>query len=427
MRATLRRLGTVRTAGGTVRVRMSVGVHSGTFDAFLVGESHRELLVCGAGATVTCAMETAADAGEILLSAATAAALPASCVGAAKDEGFLLKRAPRAEERAPDAWGSTPDVDPAPYVPVGLRGYLSEGAADAEHRHVTVAFISFGGVDTLLAERGPEATGRVLDDFIAACQRAFERYGVCFLTADVYGDGGKVIGTTGAPLAYEDNEERLLRAAREIADGDHGLDVHIGLNRGYVFAGDVGPAFRRTYTILGDAVNTAARVMASCTEHNQVRSMPEVVDRALSRFETTEQPPFAAKGKALPLTTVAVGQARGLRTEVTRPELVGRDEELARLRAAWEETAAAGGGLMAFVGEAGVGKTRLLDELKELAETSGASTLTTFAERYERDTAFFLVRQLFAAALGLGAHPTSRRHREGAWPTSPPNNGLGSR
>ena len=114
MRATLRRVGTIKTSRGTVRVRMSVGLHSGEFDFFLVGDSHRELIVTGAGATTTVDMEATADAGEILLSPDTAAALAPSCVGDAKRSRLSAQAQPavpiprsngvgRGPRRRPDA------------------------------------------------------------------------------------------------------------------------------------------------------------------------------------------------------------------------------------------------------------------------------------------------------------------------------------
>ncbi len=409
MRATLRRIGTVKTSRGTVRVRMSVGVHSDEFDFFLVGASHRELIVAGPGATATVDMEAEADAGQILLSPATAALLPASCVGERKGAGYLLKRCPRAEARDALAWGHVPDADPVPFIPVGLRNHVGGVGADAEHRHIAVGFVAFGGVDELLARDGGERTAVVLDEFIGACQEAFDRYGVCFLYADVYGDGGKVFFLSGAPVSHEDNEERILRAALEIsAQHFQGLHLHTGLNRGYVFAGDIGAEFRRTYTVLGDAVNTAARVMASCNEDGQVRTMPEVLDLASSRFDTEKQTPFAAKGKALPLETFAVGEPLGPRLSDTPLPLVGRDRELSSLQARLTGVKAGRGGVVRIVGDAGVGKSRLVQELVATADAEGFATVTTFAERYEQSTVYFMLRQLFAIVFDGAEHDATK-------------------
>src|SRR4051794_12449131 len=90
MRATLREIGEIRTHGARIRLRMSVGVHTDVFPLFLVGTSNRELLTTGAPWSAVVRMEAAADAGEILVSPATAARLAPRHVGPAKGPGRLL-------------------------------------------------------------------------------------------------------------------------------------------------------------------------------------------------------------------------------------------------------------------------------------------------------------------------------------------------
>jgi len=96
MRRTLRAIGRPRTSAGAVQLKMHAGLHSGLFQFFLVGESHRELLVTGPAASRTVTMEAASEAGEILLSPECAAAIDEDVVGDPKGEGFLLRAAPSA-------------------------------------------------------------------------------------------------------------------------------------------------------------------------------------------------------------------------------------------------------------------------------------------------------------------------------------------
>src|SRR5690349_9214413 len=110
MRSTLRAIGRPRTSAGTVQLRMHAGLHSGRFQFFLVGESHRELLVTGPAATRTVEMEGASEAGEILISPETAAELDPATLGDEKGSGRLL-------QAAPDVTGELeplPDVDGIP-------------------------------------------------------------------------------------------------------------------------------------------------------------------------------------------------------------------------------------------------------------------------------------------------------------------------
>ena len=96
MRHRLRTVGRLQTSSGLVVLRISIGVHSGVFDFFAIGDSHRELLVAGRDASATVDAEGSATAGEIVMSASTAALLPARCRGPARGEGFLLRSPPGA-------------------------------------------------------------------------------------------------------------------------------------------------------------------------------------------------------------------------------------------------------------------------------------------------------------------------------------------
>ena len=126
-----------------------------------------------------------------------------------------------------------------------------------------MAFLHFDGTDELIGREGagrgsrPSSTSSSRD-----VQEAVDELDVCFLGSDVDADGGKLILAAGVPRAVGDDEERMLLALRRIADGERRLPVRIGVNHGPVFAGDIGPPYRRTYTVMGDAVNLAARLMA---------------------------------------------------------------------------------------------------------------------------------------------------------------------
>ena len=108
MRRRLREVGQIRAGDTNVVLRMSVGVHSGEYAMFVVGESHRELLIGGPAASAVVAMEAAARSGQILLGPDTARLLPRSCVGQAVGPGVLLARSPTACDWVPPAGLPTP-------------------------------------------------------------------------------------------------------------------------------------------------------------------------------------------------------------------------------------------------------------------------------------------------------------------------------
>src|SRR5262245_14569163 len=278
MRATLRGIGRLETTAGKVVLRMSSGVHSGSFHFFLVGDSHRELIVTGPAASRTVEMEGTATAGEILVSHDTAAALPPKVIGQPKGEGVLLRSGPTGLSIDKDQKEvKLSGIDITACIPVALREHLREGATDPEHRNATIAFVHFDGVDGMLAERGADVVAAGLDELVGVVQRHAEHNGVTFLGTDIDHDGGKIILVAGAPNALGDDEGRMLLTLRAIVDAETAVPVRIGVNRGHVFAGDVGPAYRRTYTVIGDAVNLAARVMSMAVP-GQILSTGPVLD-----------------------------------------------------------------------------------------------------------------------------------------------------
>src|SRR5262245_34212652 len=219
MRATLRGIGKLDTTAGKVVLRLSVGVNSGAFHFFLVGESHRELIVTGPAASRTVDMESTATAGEILLSTDTAAELPDTTLGQPKGDGILLRRGPSALSFARDQLEvPIASVDVAGCIPLALREHLLSGFTDPEHRIATVAFVHFDGVDAMTDEQGPDVVAKGLHELVSVAQRAVEEHGVTFLGTDIDHDGGKIILVAGAPLARGDDEGRMLLAVRAILE-----------------------------------------------------------------------------------------------------------------------------------------------------------------------------------------------------------------
>lgn len=403
MRQRLRTGGRIRTSAGIVRLRMSAGVHSGPLQFFLCGESHRELIVAGPGATATVLMEATANAGQIAVSGTSADRLPPGCTTPASSDAYLLTRTPPGPVAArPASAPVSASFDVGAYVPVGLRRQLQSSERESEHRQVTVAFLHFAGIDGIIGRKGLSEAGDVLDGLVRSVQAAAEQHEVCFLGSDIDRDGGKVILTAGAPIASEDDEERMLRTVRAVSDGAYGRMISIGVNRGHVFAGDVGPPYRRTYTVMGDAVNLAARLMARA-QGGEILVSPSVLERATSEFELEELEPFAVKGKAKPVRAMRLGAlpARSAnRPRARQAPFVGRGREMDRLLAAIDEARQHGQSkLVVLTGEAGVGKSRLLQEIA--ARAPDVRWLRASGQQYEASTAYFPLRRLLRSLLEL--------------------------
>src|SRR5205085_2625131 len=252
-------------------------------------------------------------------------------LGDAKGSGVLLAAGP-VVPRAPSRSPVGHDVDLSHAMSATLRDHLLEGRVEPEHRNVTVSFIQVQGADELLAREGPEALTAAVSHFMDACQDAAVANDVTLLSSDICEDGAKVIVISGAPRSAGDDEARVLTAARSIVDAAGVLPLKAGVNSGRVFAGDFGPSYRRVYSVVGDSVNLAARLMGKA-EPGQIIATPVAIERSRTRFETTALPPFHVKGKTEPIEAVLVGpiirgRAHGAMVEMP---LVGRGVELATL------------------------------------------------------------------------------------------------
>ena len=413
MRRTLRDVGRIRAGASDVVLRMSVGVHSGTYSMFLVGGSHRELLIGGEATTTVVEMEALASAGQILVSQETAERLPRACLGAALGPGVLLARAPTAPEWAPREGSSQPDDEAvAACLPTIVRAHLLGGHAAPEHRTASIAFLQFRGLDELIARDGAERAGRALDELVRLVQDAGERYEVCFLDSDISANGGKIRLSAGAPRVVGDDEERMLLALRAIVEADPPLPVQIGVNRGPVFTGEVGPSYRRWYAVMGDTVNLAARVMGKAPA-GHIYSTSGILQQVEGRFKQTALEPFSVKGKARPVQAWDVGPPVRLESRATaRPRLplIGREPELDLLRSAVADAQRGSGALVEFVGETGSGKSRLLAEARELGQ--GMRVLHTTCEVVTRETPYFAWRELLRQLLGAERDDSEERVRE---------------
>lgn len=403
MRRVLRKVGRIEVPGARVTLKMSQAVHSGAFHFFAVGASHHELLTTGPAWSRLVEMEHDASGGDIVMSPETARLLPLACVGDPKGHGLLIAREPPGQTTL--SLVARPAMAPetiARCLPPAVRAHVTAGGGNAELRPVSIAFLRFEGVDALIAVHGMAAAADALHELVCAVESATEAQDVAFLASDVDLDGGKIIMTAGAPKVTGDDEERMMLALRAIIATTLAIPIRIGVNRGSVFAGDIGPFYRRTYTVMGDAINLAARVMAKSAS-GRLYATADVLDRSNTLFFTTAIEPFMVKGKAKPVQAWDVGVATGSRGRLAashRLPLVGRDEDMRTLRDALARAPDGNGTLFDIVGEAGAGKTRLLDALKDAAE--GFGVMHAVCEAYTASTPYAVWRELLREGLGFG-------------------------
>ena len=247
-------------------------------------------------------------------------------------------------------------------------------AMEGERRTVTMLFCDVKGSTAMAETMDPEDWAEIMNG-------AFER-----LIAPVYryeGTLARLMGDAifaffGAPIAHEDDPPRAVWAGLDIISGiasykeevraQHGLDlaVRVGIHTGPVMVGQVGSDLRVEYTAMGDAVNVAAR-MEQTAEPGTVQITAETRRLVEPFFDIEARGLIEVKGKSEPVETFTVIRRRhlhGATREMRDSPLVGRDRERAELTAAIVEAQAGGGRIVSLVGEAGLGKSRLIAETR---------------------------------------------------------------
>ncbi len=397
MQARIDEAASTESSVGPVRLAMAAGAVSGDCHFFLVGSQHRELVVCGPSASATLGLEDAAEAGEILVSQRTADALPPGLVAGERDGAFLLRRDAFDGDVPPEPESVTEAGGIEHLIPPPLRRPIEMDAVEAEHRHATAAFIKFSGTDELVHDLGAATTS--LQQLAEVTSSLTSELDVTWLESDIDRDGGKLYLVAGAPSSPGGDEERMLRAVRGIVEAGVGPPISVGVNRGPVFAGAIGSRRRRTYAVMGDTVNLAAR-LASRAAKGEILATGDVLQRSRARFDVQPRQ-FLMKGKEKPVTGYSVGRLLEVTaaTERERLGLVDRQAELPQLVAAIDAARTRQSRAVELVGEPGIGKSRLVEELQTLAV--GFQQLEVRCEQYAASTPFYPLRSMLRPLVGI--------------------------
>jgi class 3 adenylate cyclase/predicted ATPase len=284
-------------------------------------------------------------------------------------------------------------------LPEGPRGKQISASA---------MFADLVGFATLSRELGTERAYLVVTPCLRILDEVVRKHGG---SVDKY-SGDKLLGVFGYPLPLEDHAQAAARAAlemrRRVAEYARELGVelelHAGINTGELVAGDIRGPVVREFHVLGDVVNTAARLNAKAPPGSiYVGEATWQATRARLAYQAL--PPFVLKGKSQPVPAYAllggdaVEEGR-LGQEGSAVPLVGRERELALLREAAAELAAGAGGTVALIGPEGSGKSRLLAELARAPELAGARLLQIQAVQLDRESPGRAAAELASRVLG---------------------------
>ena len=284
------------------------------------------------------------------------------------------------------------------------------GSLGGERRQVTILFADIAGFTKLSAALDAEELHGLVSRFFEAADGVIERYGGA---VDKH-IGDAVMALFGAPVAHGDDPLRAVRAAFDIheamgalsQDTGRDLQVHVGIASGEVVAGGLGREARAEYTVLGESVNLASRLDSMSGAGETLIS--DAVHRAVSAHVDCEAlGETEVKGLDRP---VRVWRVRGLRSATAdnlRGPLVGRQSELRQFRGVIESCRDTGNGQAVFLrGEAGIGKTRLVEELTAMAEAQGFAShkglVLDFGVGKGQDAIRAVVRSLLAVSAGAG-------------------------
>ncbi|UCC89196.1 MAG: tetratricopeptide repeat protein, partial [Anaerolineales bacterium] len=288
--------------------------------------------------------------------------------------------------------------------PVYERLRTGQGSFLAELRPAVTLFLRFGGIDYDY----DDAAGDKLNTYIQWVQGILARYESYLLQVTIGDKGSYLYAAFGAPLAHDDDAARAVAAALELRSLPVAIDyinrVQIGISQGRMRAGAYGGPTRRTYGVLGDEANVAARLM-SRAEPGQIMISQRIAEAVTPSYRLEYAGPVKLKGKAEPLPVhLVLGRQR---SAAQRPvnlfptSLVGRNSELTQMEEILTASASGEGQILRMEGVAGIGKSHLVAEFAERALKQGWRVVLGACQSTGQDIPYHPWQQIFRALFVL--------------------------
>lgn len=318
-------------------------------------------------------------------------------------------------------------ASPKSYTPQHLADKIltTRASLEGERKQVTVLFADIKGSMELLADRDPEAAQKLLDPVLERMIEAVHRYEGT--VNRVMGDG--IMALFGAPIAHEDHAVRACYAALRMQETvaryadevqrSHGVPVtiRVGLNSGEIVVLGIGNDLHMEYTVVGRTVHLASR-MEQMAMPGSVLTTSDTLQLAEGYVTTRPLGPVPVKGLAEP---VQIYELTGTGTARTRLQVAaergltrfaGRDAELEQLRRAQERAGHGGCQVVAIVGDAGLGKSRLVHEFVHSHCTAGWMILESNSASYGHAQPYLPIIELLRQYFKINIHDSTRSIRE---------------
>jgi class 3 adenylate cyclase len=336
----------------------------------------------------------------------------------ADDRGFIwigdtasdptpIRRSPTREKT--DAPAPEQEHEPLSYTPQHLTEKIltSRSALEGERKHVTVMFADIKDSTELIKDLDPEDAQRLLDPAIHIMMDAVHRFEGT--VNQVLGDG--IMALFGAPIAHEDHAARACYAAlaMQAAMQDYTeevrrsrgltLRIRVGLNSGEVVVRTIGNDLHMDYSAVGQTTNLASR-MEQLADPGRIILTASTLRLVEGLVQVNDLGPIPVKGVSEPVEVYELTGAstirRRLQAAVARglTKFVGRETEIEALNQARERAESGHGQIVAAVGEAGVGKSRLVYEFIHSHRTRGWLVLESASVSYGKATPYFPVVDL---------------------------------
>ena len=408
-----------------VALSVKVAVASGPIRRFLVGDPSIRYMDVIAGTTMDrlALTEQAASRGEILADEMTLAGLEQHVQfngwrgeGAerfAVITGLESQAMPKPMEVGQQAKLNDYQVRPWLIPAVYDRLQHGQGAFISELRSAVPVFIKFSGIDF----DSDESAGIKLDAYIQWAQHIFAKYDGTLLELTVGDKGSYFYGALGAPTAHDDDALRAVACANELrklpAELNFIKDIQIGISRGRMRVGPYGGTTRRSYSAIGDETNVAARLMQKAAAGEIIVSK-NIAGAVEHRFQLNSLGTIQLKGKTEPITVFSVlgsrsdaSSAGGVSTAIRRQaSIVGRSEERAALMEQIQLLIhERRGGITIIEGDAGIGKSRLVEEMMAEGRSAGATCLMGAGDAIEQTALYHAWKPIFLQLLGLNLLP----------------------